>query len=60
MKNNEDKKYRKKKEEKLDILISLHQIGFWNFLRFIAFTNLVAFKILLLILCHNKEKFTNL
>ena len=33
----------KKKEEKLDISISNHEIGFLNFLRFIAFTILVTF-----------------
>ena len=34
----------KKKEEKLDISISNHEIGFLNFLRFIAFTILMTFK----------------
>ena len=35
---------REKKEEKLDISVSCHKIGFLNFLRFIAFTILVSFK----------------
>ena len=35
---------REKKEEKLDISVSNHKIGFLNFLRFIAFTILVTFK----------------
>ena len=43
MKNNEDRKNREKNEEKLDILISNHEIGFSNFLRFIVFTILVSF-----------------
>ena len=44
MKNNEDRRNREKKEEKLYISISNHEIGFLNFLRFIAFTILVTFK----------------
>ena len=43
MKNNEDKKKRRK-EEKLDTSISNDEIGSLNFLRFIAFTILVTFK----------------
>ena len=35
---------REKKEEKLDISVSYHKIGFLKFLRFIAFTILVSFK----------------
>ena len=52
MKNNEDRRNREKKEEKLYISISNHEIGFLNFLRFIAFTILVTLKILLLDLKH--------
>ena len=44
MKNNEDRRNREKKEEKLYISVSNHEIGFLNFLRFIAFTILVTFK----------------
>ena len=44
MKNNEDRRKREKKEEKLDISISNHETGFLNFLRFTTFTNLVTFK----------------
>ena len=44
MKNNEDRENREKKELKLDISISNHEIGFLNFLRFTAFTILVTFK----------------
>ena len=44
MKNNEDRGNREKKEGKLDTLISNHEVGFLNFLRFIAFTFLVTFK----------------
>ena len=44
MKNNEDRGNREKKEEKLDISISNHEIGPLNFVRFIAFTILVTFK----------------
>ena len=43
-KNNEYKGNSEEKEEKLDISISTHEIGFLNFLRFIAFTILVIFK----------------
>ena len=43
MKNNEDRKTGEKNEEKLDISISNHETGFLNFLRFIAFTILVTF-----------------
>ena len=43
MKSNEDRKNREKKEEKLDISISNYETGFLNFLRFIAFTILVTF-----------------
>ena len=39
MKNNEDRKNRKKTEEKLHISISNIEIGFLNFVRFIVFTN---------------------
>ena len=42
------KEVERKKEEKLDISNSNHEIGFLNFLRFIAFTILVTLKILLL------------
>ena len=35
---------REKKEEKFDISISNHKIGFLNFLRFIGFIILVTFK----------------
>ena len=52
MKNNEDRGNREKVEEKLDISISNHEIGFLNFLRFIAFTILVTFISLLLGLKH--------
>ena len=45
-------KIEKKKEEKLYTSISNHEIGFLNFLRFIAFTILVTFKSLLLDLKH--------
>ena len=44
MKNNEDRGNREKKEEKLDISISNHEIGSLNFARFIGFTILVTFK----------------
>ena len=44
MENNEDRRNREKKEEKLDISISNHGTGFFNFLKLIAFTILVAFK----------------
>ena len=44
MENNEDRGNREKKEEKLDISISNHETGFFNFLKLIAFTILVAFK----------------
>ena len=44
MKNNEDRGNREKKEEKLDISISNHEIGSLNFVRFITFTILVTFK----------------
>ena len=44
MKNHEDRGNREKKEEKLDTSISKQEIGFLNFLRFIAFTILVTFK----------------
>ena len=45
MKNDEDRGNRgKKKEDKLDISISNHEIRFLNFLRFIAFTILVTSK----------------
>ena len=42
MKNNEDRKNREKKEEKLGISLSNHEIGFLNFLKFIAFSTLVT------------------
>ena len=56
---------REKKEEKLDISISDHKIRLLNFLRFIAFTILRAFKNFIirpetLVLCRNIEKFANL
>ena len=41
---NGDRANREKKEEKLDISVSNHEIGFLNFLRFIAFTILGTFK----------------
>ena len=44
MKNNEDRGNREKKEQKLDISVSNHEIGFLNFLRFIAFAILVTLK----------------
>ena len=44
MKNNEDRINREKKEDKFDSSILNHEIGLLNFLRFIAFTILVAFK----------------
>ena len=44
MKNDEGRRNREKKEEKLDISISNHENGFLNFLRFIAFTIVVTFK----------------
>ena len=44
MKSIEDRGNRGKKEEKLDTSISNHEIGFLNFLRFLAFTVLVTFK----------------
>ena len=43
MKNNDDTKNREKKEEKLDISISNHEIGFLSFLTFIAFIIHVTF-----------------
>ena len=43
MKNNEDIKNREKVEEKFDISISNHVIGFLNFLRFKAFKILGTF-----------------
>ena len=46
MKNNEDRKNRKKTEEKLHISISNIEIGFLNFVRFILFTILVTFSVL--------------
>ena len=42
--NNEDRRNREKKEEKVEISISNHEIRFLNFLRFIAFTIRVTFK----------------
>ena len=44
MKNNEDRRDREKKEEKLDTSISNHETGFLSFLRFRAFTILVTSK----------------
>ena len=43
MKNNGDRKNGEKNEEKLHFAISNHEIGFLNFLKFIAFTILVTF-----------------
>ena len=43
MKNDEDRRNREKKEEKLDISISNHETGFLNFVRFNAFTIVVTF-----------------
>ena len=37
MKNSKDRRNREKKEDKLDIYISNHEIRFLNFLRFTAF-----------------------
>ena len=52
MKNNKDRKNREKKGHNFDILISNHEIGFLNFLKFIAFTILVTFcKVKLMIQC---------
>ena len=52
MKNNKDRKNREKKEEKLDISSSNHEIGFLNFLKLIAFTILVTiYKVKLMIQC---------
>ena len=44
MKSNVDRGNREKKEDKCCISISNYEIGFLNFLRFIAFAILVAFK----------------
>ena len=44
MKNDEDRGNREKKEEQPDASISNHEIGFINFLRFIAFKILLTFK----------------
>ena len=44
MKSKEDRGNREKKEEKLDTLVSNHEIGFLCVVRFIAFTTLVTFK----------------
>ena len=56
---------REKKEEKLDISVSNHKIGFLNFVRFMAFTSYVTFKNFVikpytLVLFHNINKFANL
>ena len=61
----EHRENREKKEEKLDISVSNHEIRFLNFLRFIAFTILGTFKNFVirpeaLVLCHNIKKFANL
>ena len=55
----------KKREQKLDISISNHEIWFLNFLRFTAFTILGTFKNFVikpeaLVLCHNMKKFADL
>ena len=48
MKNNENRGNKERKEKKIDISISNHEIGFLNFLGFIAFKILVTFRSLLI------------
>ena len=44
MKNNEDRGNREKKEEKLDISVSNHEIGFLNFLKIYSIHNSCEFQ----------------
>ena len=48
MKNNQYRGNKERKEEKIDISISNDEIGFLNFLGFIAFKILVTFRSLLI------------
>ena len=62
MKDNQYSGNKERKEKKIDISISNHEIGFLNFLGFIAFKILVTFRSLLirtyaLALCHIIKKF---